>query len=59
MLKKVKSFVPRTILYDQTHDNLSFFQKFNYKISLPFMAILSFLDKMLGTTKGFDELMIE
>ena len=23
------------------------------------MAILSFLDKMLGTTKGFDELMIE
>ena len=49
---------PNMFIYDQTHDNHTYFQKFNIFMQLPVTAILSFYNKMIGTTVGFDELYV-
>ena len=45
-----------TVIYDQTHDNPTFYQKFGIHIQLPITALLNFYNRMVGTTKGFDEM---
>ncbi len=52
----LKPVRPLAILYDQTHDNSSFFEKFNVQMQLPLVAIGSFQSLMIGTVRGNDEL---
>ena len=49
---------PNMFIYDQTHDNHTYFQKYNIYMQLPITAILSFYNKMVGSTVGFDELYV-
>ena len=55
----LKPTKPLAILYDQTHDNASYFQKFNIFVTLPLMAISNFESLMIGSVRGFDELFLK
>lgn len=47
------------IVYDQTHDNPTYYQKFNIYIQLPIVALINFYNRMVGTCRGFDELFMK
>ena len=47
--------VPLGILYDQTHDNPSYFEREDFFNCLPLIAEMSFSNCFLGSVRGFDE----
>ena len=44
------------MIYDQTHDNHTFSEKFHSGIQLPILCIENFMFLMIGTTRGFDQM---
>lgn len=46
---------PYGILYDQTHDNPSYFDRNNFINCLPIISEMSFANCFLGSIRGFDE----
>lgn len=48
-----------TVIYDLTHDNPTYYQKFGVNVQLPLSALLNFYNRMVGTTRGFDEMYIK
>lgn len=54
----LKASKPLPIIFDQTYENPTYFQKFNIFVQLPILAIENFVSLMTGTTRGFDELFV-
>ena len=52
----LKPSKPLPIIYDQTSDNPSYFQRYNIYVQLPILALENFVSIMIGTNRGFDEL---
>ncbi|EGR29515.1 hypothetical protein IMG5_154030 [Ichthyophthirius multifiliis] len=47
---------PKSIVYDQTHDNQSILSQFSLQQTLSLIALTSFCPFIKGTVRGFDEL---
>jgi hypothetical protein len=48
---------PNEVIYDMTHDNPSFLDKFgNRKLHLPVASLLATSDQICATTWGFDQM---
>jgi glycogen debranching enzyme len=48
---------PRSIIYDLTHDNPTYYEKYNnLGLNLTFLAVVSMSQASIGTTRGFDQL---
>lgn len=47
--------MPPPLIYDQSHDNHTYSEKYHSSVQLPILAIENYLFMMIGTNRGFDE----
>jgi len=55
--KYLSPIKPRSLLFDITHDNPTYYEKFNnLGLNLTFLAIVGMSSASIGTSRGFDQL---